>query len=64
MDVLPEKVEQLQREAKREESILESKKIELQRAENMKKLKLKEYTSGVSFYQQLLGLAFERIGGS
>jgi hypothetical protein len=60
---LPEKVEQLQRETKREEQNLETKKAELQRSEHNKKLRLKEYTSGISYYQQFLGLTYERVGG-
>lgn len=63
LDSLPEKVEQLSRDTKREESILETKKMELERSENNKRLRMKEYTQGISFYQQLLGLEFERLGG-
>lgn len=64
LGVLPEKVEQLQREAKREEQILDGKKAELERSEKNKKLRMKEYTQGVSYYQQLLGLEFERSSGT
>lgn len=63
LDSLPEKVEQLSRDTKREESILETKKTELERSENNKRLRMKEYAQGISFYQQLLGLEFERFGG-
>eukprot|EP01122_Echinamoeba_exundans_P011306 TRINITY_DN4450_c0_g1_i1.p1 TRINITY_DN4450_c0_g1~~TRINITY_DN4450_c0_g1_i1.p1 ORF type:complete len:231 (-),score=52.04 TRINITY_DN4450_c0_g1_i1:100-792(-) len=62
LEALPEKVEQLQRETKREEQNLETKKAELQRSEHNKKLRLKEYSSGIAYYQQFLGLTYERVG--
>jgi hypothetical protein len=57
-------LELVSREAKREEHILESKRADLDKSEKQKKSVMRDFTQGISKFQQLLSLEFERVRGT